>query len=387
VFPVAAFFSAAGGLGLAAVAALGGALVLRPAAVGASLRRPPLPVLLFAAAIGWYALSYLWSPYDKPDQALKLVLLTPLFASLVFSAARLPARLARPAQAGLIGGAMFGLLVLAFEAATQGVISYSFKVGVEGWEGDREALAGFVDRLLGRSASPLILLAGPAALVAWSRGDRQGRALAGVLLVLAVIAAISFDTDANIAALLAAGGAAGLALRWPRTILRAGFAGAGLMLLATPLLIPAVLSLTGEEMRTAMPTSWVQRLEIWRFALDRIAERPITGWGLDAARELSGEGMVRGLAFDLMPLHAHNAGLHIWMETGLIGAGLGSAALIALAFLPWRAGPARAAGLAWACVAWFVCVQAGYGVWQEWHHGALALALAAAFVTPDAFRR
>jgi len=343
--------------------------------------------LLFTAAVAWFALSYFWSPYERPDQALKLLILTPLFAGLVVSAAAAPPQLTRSARASLAGAAVFGLLILGFEALNSGAISYSYKVGVEGWTGDRGALDGVVNRLLGRGATPLMLLAGPAALLAWTRGDRFGKGVAAVLLALACLAAAAFDTDANVAACLAAIVAAGLALRWPAMVLRLSFLTAGLSILLAPILLPAAMALIGEDLRSAMPTSWIQRLEIWRVILDRVAERPLTGWGLDSVRALSSPGEVRGVAFDRIPLHAHNAGLHIWMETGLIGAGLSSAALLALARAPLSLGRRRAASLLWVLVVWFVSVQVGYGVWQEWHHGALALALAAAFLVPGRIRR
>ncbi len=381
-FPFAAAGAAAGGLALAAVGAAAGVFAMRPRAAWKALRRPPPALALGALLLVWASASHLWSPYDKPDQIFKLLLLTPAFAMLVFAASALPAPLRAPARAAFLGASLAGLLFLGFEAATDGDFSYAYKRDVEGYDGVEPYVRGVVDRLLGRGASPLLMMAGPAMLMAWMRGDAAGRAAAGLIAVLAAIAAVSFNTDANVLAIGVAGLGAACALAAPGWTLRAAFAGAGAVVLLTPVLLPAVIALLPEAVRESMPTSWLQRLHIWEYGLERVAEKPFFGWGLDAARVLGAPAEVRGIAFDLMPLHAHNAGLHIWVETGLAGAGLAAAALFALAGRRWRMDGRRAAALVWPLLVWFCCVEAGYGVWQEWHHGALALALAGACLIP-----
>ncbi|MBV9522276.1 MAG: O-antigen ligase family protein, partial [Alphaproteobacteria bacterium] len=113
----------------------------------------------------------------------------------------------------------------------------------------------------------------------------------------------------------------------------------------------------------ARQPSALHRLYIWQFVDRHIMERPLLGWGMDAARTLAGPGdivtLYRCATADhprqaigmggLLPLHPHNAILQIWLEFGALGALAAAAALRAMA-LPLfakggeRAGAAAAAG-------------------------------------------
>ena len=123
---------------------------------------------------------------------------------------------------------------------------------------------------------------------------------------------------------------------------------------------------------------------IWGFTATRILERPILGWGLDAARRTPG-GQVLITPEDFgytgpevgknvtdwlheldpvfLPLHPHNAILQIWLELGLIGALLACGLVIYLV----RAAVRRRhpAGLALLASS-FVIANLSYGVWQNW---------------------
>ena len=105
----------------------------------------------------------------------------------------------------------------------------------------------------------------------------------------------------------------------------------------------------------------------------------ITGHGLDASRILGEEAFLRGEEFNTLPLHAHNAGLTIWLETGAIGAILFGGALISIGQIVSRRmiRPIHGAAIAYACTAFYATVLVGSGIWQEWLHAALAFALAA----------
>ena len=59
-------------------------------------------------------------------------------------------------------------------------------------------------------------------------------------------------------------------------------------------------------------TSVTGRDKIWAFTLDRIAERPLVGWGPGTAKKLLGERN--------MLLHTHNVVLHIGLAGGVLGA-------------------------------------------------------------------
>jgi O-antigen ligase len=77
------------------------------------------------------------------------------------------------------------------------------------------------------------------------------------------------------------------------------------------------------------------RNAIWNFAIERIGDRPVLGWGLGNSRVIPGGNtdMIPGL--ELMPLHPHNDALQLRLELGLPGALLGAA------FVLWLAGRIR----------------------------------------------
>ncbi|PWE18742.1 hypothetical protein DDZ18_03880 [Marinicauda salina] len=340
-------------------------------------------------AIEWICLSWLWSPYDRPDQLLKLALLTPLFAMIPLAAAQATGRALRTLRTMVVFSAAAALLYFLFEAGTNGVITYSFKIAFEGYTGGLEALQGHIDRNLSRGSFAVLMLSGPAAMLLWRAGGAFLRCAAVGVWLAALFASNAFDVTANMIAFLAATGAAALAIAFPRRTLQAALVVTALSILFAPAMMRFLIDALPDDALNRLPLSWAMRIEIWRETAGLIAERPIFGHGLDAARVLSRPAELRGVEFDLIPLHAHNAGLQIWLETGLVGAMLTTAAcMLAAAGLERRAPSSPvAAGLVFAFTLWVVAVSVGYGLWQEWHHAGLALALTAALsLKPDRAR-
>lgn len=375
---VSGVFMAGGGLGLAGsigfIGLMWAPFLVVPAGRAFLERRE---AQLAALALAYVALSLLWSPYDRPDQAVKLVLLTPLFALVPFSVARLDEkRRMRFAAFTAIIAVIVGLYLLV-EAAFGAPIALSFKQNLEGWTGDPADLRALADRTLSRGASAFILLAGPLTIWLWTRSRRL---VAAFLTLCAVFAATGFEVEANTAGLILATAAAAAAWRWPRRALPGLFYAVAAFIVFAPMVLGAVVALTPDGVAGALPLSWHQRLEIWAYALERVSEAPVFGHGLDASRTMEDEIILRGVALHLLPLHPHNAGLHIWMETGALGAGLVGAAFSVIGLVLRRVAPnpEAAAGIAFVTAGWFTMTTLGYGVWQEWHHGALALALAGA---------
>ena len=205
-------------------------------------------------------------------------------------------------------------------------------------------------------------------------------AAAALLLVLAgVLGSFSFGIDANVLALAVGLLAAASAWRFPHATLQTGLVIGASLIIAAPLLMGALISLLPAALLEALPASWAMRIEIWRFAMEQIALAPVLGHGLDASRVISEPAVLRGIEFDRLPLHTHNAGLTIWLETGAVGALLFGGALIGLsrAIGEVQISRVQAAALAHAGAVFLVTVLVGSGIWQEWLHGALAFAIAA----------
>jgi O-antigen ligase len=146
-------------------------------------------------------------------------------------------------------------------------------------------------------------------------------------------------------------------------------------------------------------SSALVRVHIWNFVAEKIRERPILGWGMDASRSIpGGQGpiLVRRCgdvlsqsepvgAGQVMPLHPHNAVLQIWLELGAIGAAISAVTLLSLGTAIYRAASDRL-GLAAAAAALAACVEGAsvsYGIWQEWWVAALFLCAAITRIAVD----
>ena len=141
-----------------------------------------------------------------------------------------------------------------------------------------------------------------------------------------------------------------------------------------------------------LQSSMHHRLAIWHFAAERTAEKPLFGWGFNAARSIPGGEVTIGIYRpmptgelasapfyeQMMPLHPHNAALHVWMELGLVGAAL---LCVVLWLLVERCRAFPAAGLARPCTlatlaAGFVVANMSFGFWQSWWQSTLWIAAA-----------
>jgi O-antigen ligase len=120
----------------------------------------------------------------------------------------------------------------------------------------------------------------------------------------------------------------------------------------------------------------VHRLVIWRFVAERIGDRPVLGWGMDASRAVpGGKSLVNDLypqvtindRAEALPLHPHDAALQWRLELGLPGTLL---ALAALARLLWPLARItdtwqRALVFGYAASALTVALLS-FGAWQAW---------------------
>ena len=224
-----------------------------------------------------------------------------------------------------------GLFLLS-ESLLDGAATRGFKLAEE----DGASYGDFgvdilVNRSLGHAAVPLMLMSLPAALITWREG---GPAIGICLLALAAVAAFSFDTEVNMVAFVFGVIAAGLTALWPRTMLACLFGLLAGAVIVVPLILPGLIDAMPESWRAALPPSFEWRLQIWTYAGDLIRQQPWFGYGMDASRPLNGEAEVFAFGslhdVEALPMHPHNATLHIWLETGAVGATLLAGVLVAL---------------------------------------------------------
>lgn len=371
-------WSIAGGAALPAMAVL---LAIAAFPVDARYwrpRAPSLPLVLTGCFLAWVGISFLWSPYDNPEQLPKTLIGVPLYILLALRVGRLEGRWQSRAEAAVIFMVIaLGLFLLA-ESLTGGAMTHGYKVAVEGYDAlsERDVMI-YVNRNLGHATVPLLLLAVPAALLA----RRAGGLIVGIaVMVLAVIAVFSFGTEVNAVAFVLGSVAAVLTAFWPRPMIAGAFGVVAGGVIVVPVVLPGIIAALPPQIGEALPLSWRWRLEIWTYVSELIKEKPLFGYGLDASRPLNGEMTLEGFQIQTLPMHPHNASLQIWLETGLIGAALLTCVLVFLggriASAPRLSRP-QAVAAAWVLVTYVSLVLFSYGVWQEWHQAAAGLAATA----------
>ncbi len=258
----------------------------------------------------------------------------------------------------LLIGFAIGTTLFAIEILTSGTISESLRLMV-----GREPRE-FTAASLNRGSATLAAFAFPAALAIYRRYGPM-TAIGCLILVLVIMHGVQGE-KAILG--LVAGGAVALLTLLVRQRFAAIMAALLVLLVLTGPLHSSILASIPGPWTTSESPSVRHRLLIWRFVSDRIYERPVIGWGLDASRTMPGgkDGPMTGT--ELLPLHPHNVLLQLWLELGGIGivilsAGLAAGVLKLRRILPEPAHLAFALGGVAAAAA---MASIGYGAWQTW---------------------
>ncbi|MGQ0663076.1 MAG: O-antigen ligase family protein [Pseudomonadota bacterium] len=341
---------------LLALAALAALIAVPPRTLAAGAPRAVAVALFGLLALG--LLSALWSldPAKSLYKAGQMALLFALGLALWGAARTMPSDRRQGVGQALAAGLVVALALLVFEYATQGMIYHLVHPDA----------ASFPLQAYNRGATVAAILLWPAAYAVHGRFGR----LAAAVLILAVLAVVAnFKSDAATLAVVLGLAVGAAAATWPRVAPAALAACVAAIVLFAPLAPGAIRAVPGvtEFLRAAAPSAY-HRVMIWEFARDRIAERPLLGWGLDAARALPGGHADADGQGEILPLHPHSAALQWRVELGLPAALLG-AFLFAwpVARLPrhlpdrWVLAAASAAAVSMACVALL-----SYGIWQSW---------------------
>jgi exopolysaccharide production protein ExoQ len=349
---------------LFAIAAVAILALDRGALKGALWPLAPFAVIALGLA-AWATVSALWSviPLHSFLEGLRLIL---EFAGgwVLLAAAGTIAPSERRivtlcAAAGLVAATAFGL----HEALTGSAITRA------------ELNLPFVPLTrFDRSATTLALALWPVLAACDGR-----RIYAGIALALCVAAAVwLFASTTALLAVLAGLAVLALSWRWARGTAVALAACLLLFAAAAPFAVPSY----GTTVALHHEAPWLKwsglhRLLIWRFTSDRIMERPLLGWGMDASRAIPGGEQRFADLFpndDLpgdataLPLHPHDAALEWEVELGVPGTVL---ALGLVLWGIWRIAAAdisrlaRASALAWVAAALVIGLLA-YGIWQAW---------------------
>ncbi len=336
-------------------------------AFGQRPRVDPTLVAWIAPLFAWALCSAFWA-FDAKEA---LLLAPRSFATLLVTLlladcfARLPPPLVAAALRWLLPGFALALLLL-IEERLSGLAIMQRLAGVS-YAGAREA-----DHL-NRSALGYALLGFAGALLLWLRGPRW--TAFAFLATLTLLLTLFSSTTALLAA------AVGLLLLcltlWRRAL------GLGLLLAALLLALPLMPLVAWVSGRLHLAdAAWVgltgqSRAYIWDFVLARVQERPLLGWGMDAAASMPNFGVTPFFKFQdhVIPLHPHSVGLQLWLELGLIGVLLALPPLLLLwrrlARAPWPGNSFLVAAAGAVLVAGGLSV----GLWQSRWLGLECLAL------------
>ncbi|MEI9987419.1 MAG: O-antigen ligase family protein [Aliidongia sp.] len=344
--------------------------------------------LVFAPLFVWMLLSSLWSLDARAGVSLALRLAGVFVAgtAVVYWLRTLPLdRLARCLPALALGFSAAAAIVLVDLRLLHGQIALHLHAP----QGENYDVALFY----GRGATIHAILMVPLLLGLWQAGARWLAILQFVLGLLAILVTSSLSAKMALGTAVLVGGAVFVlpALRYALLVLLAA------LVVALPLVLPYHPDPTTVCWLSDNKASALHRLYIWNFATERIAEHPLIGWGLDAARRIpGGDGRVLILRCDavkypgthprvdstVMPLHPHNGILQVWLELGGIGALFGFGAVILIlgrAFTApeWRSRAAQA-GFVGIFLGGLSVGLVSFGIWQEWFLAALFIAAAVA---------
>ncbi len=315
----------------------------------------------------WGCTSALWAL--EPETALRrsgsLALLAAAAVSLFLACDALVAEERWVARRATVVGLTTGCLLL--------IVELSAGLPVNTLVRDAENVTK--PTILNGALSIVAIMAWPAALIL--RQQKRLWLAIGVLLLAVIVLLLGDGNSARVAFGLAALVAAA-ALHWPDMSRRAMVIVSTLGILTAPLVPGTFLSPDRwTDALSGTTDSAIHRLHIWNFSAERIAEKPLAGWGLDASRTIPGGDVEVIQDGASMQLHPHNAPLQIWLELGVPGAA-GLAAIVIIALMSARHLPreAQAASLATTTAALAVA-SLSFGIWQHWWLATLALATVA----------
>jgi len=361
------------GLALAAVLGLAGLVLAARRTTGAWVWPGGAALWATLALLGWLAISTLWAA--EPGRALATAASLGTFAALGAAAARIVA-----GRGGIDTALAAGLAVGATLAVIDQLSGNALRAAIRGLPAATPTLGFGLKPAVSLFAVLLPIAVFAPAAPRWLRAMLLPVTLAALLLVPAEAAKIA-----------AAAGVLAAFAAWAfgRVVIRVVAGATAVAVIVAPLVTAALLPRLPPL--DPWPPSAAHRVLIWDFVVSRIAERPVFGWGGEAARGIPGgrdnfapETLTRfGLdsperrawfamsSAQRLPLHTHNMALQLWLELGAIGALFGAAAVWVLGAAAARCANAPAVAGAYAAAA--VVGGLSFGVWQEWWWGAMLL--------------
>lgn len=214
----------------------------------------------------------------------------------------------------------------------------------------------------------ILAISAPLLIVGAARALPFARALLVELAVFSAIIVVLLirGVDSGILSILMGLGCVGLIRFFPANGFKILGVAFGFVVVSAPLFFKLI-SQGAEASTISTSANW--RLAIWKRVLEVVDEEPFFGHGVGVLRtmkELIPAGEMKGQM--LIPNHAHNMILQLWVETGATGASLVALAMI---FAGFRMPPPRTLGvagfLAAALAGQFMTVAlVSFDLWADW---------------------
>ena len=333
--------------------------------------------------VAYFAISNLWSNDIDPgpySNVIKFAVGTPVSALIIWVMVLQPRILKTLWRKWLGYGVLVSVIVFSFDILSGFALTKAVDPG---------AAPENIDANISHGISVIMVIMWPALFMISHDNKHAGTFRSAVMIAAGVLMAFAIFRFSNFASIIAIGAASIsvlCALKWPKFVINVLFAALTLSLIFSPWLGFAASKLS-ETQKAALPFSWEWRVETWGFIWTEILDSPLIGHGFGALRGYDDTFSARGFdALSIIPTHAHNAGLHLWVEGGGFGILI---TVIALWFIrrsvvtaKWLS-PQRAIAIAGGLAAIIVYANISYSVWQDWWIGTIALFAAMIPLIPE----
>ncbi len=371
--------SHAGGLGIAPLVFILGiiGLIIQVRSIGVKSIIVSPVFLTLALFLLWACTTAIWSPY-RPDDFLtnyiKLFIMGLIFyfCPVIFqNVARDNFKLLRTI---IVVTTLIGSSLVVFDIWT----NFSLTLFLHPAHTADEKIFRLIDSEmnLGHAITFLLLLSGPVSVLL-NRQVKYGKILSIVFFILIVMAAWLNNLSVGIFGLGCVLISMILAYQYPRITPPAVLILGAMVILCSPVLSYFANQIPVSDLKS-LPWSWEHRVRMWAYCWPVISESFMLGTGFDAVRTFSESFTTRnGAEMTIVSLHPHNVGIHIWTETGFIGALFASFAIINLIrpVHKYANSSAKTAAVTGLIMAVLVISSVTYGAWQFWWWGSVFFAI------------
>jgi len=229
---------------------------------------------------------------------------------------------------------------------------------------------------LGHAITVLVLLSAPVTVLLKVQ-TKLWKILSFLFFVMIAIASFSNDLSIGIVGILIVIPTMVLSFKRPHATLSIVISLAALSIIFAPLWALIANQVVQQDL-SQIPLSWEHRLQTWAYCWPVILENPFIGSGFDAVRTFDDQWMARtGHKLSVMPLHPHNAGIHIWVEAGFVGCILAASLILSCLKPLLRLSDTRdkAALISGVIIAALLMSSTTYGAFQFWWWGAVFFAI------------